>query len=178
MPVAVNVSMVSLSDVSMADQILEVVRAEGGSPQEIVLEITETAAAADLGRELENLTRMRIAGFGLAIDDYGAGYASMQQLTRIPFTELKVDSSFVTAAASRNAARVVLESSLSVARQLHLNSVAEGVESESDMALLRSMECNAAQGFFIARPMDLDAFLRWCRNRHAIDPTNGTNASV
>jgi hypothetical protein len=76
------------------------VKGEGGKPQDIVLEITETEAASHLGRELENLARLRLAGFGLSIDDYGTGCASTQQLMHIAFSELKVDRSFVTSAAS------------------------------------------------------------------------------
>lgn len=170
---AVNVSVNSLADVSMADQLVETVRAEGGSPGDIVLEITETAATTELAHVLENLARLRIAGFGLSIDDYGTGYSTMQQLTRIPFTELKIDRSFVAGAGTRPTARVVLESSLDMAKGLHLTSVAEGVESQADLDLLRSLACDKAQGYFIAKPMHLDAFLEWCQHQQARRPAWG-----
>lgn len=165
--VAVNVSVRSLADLGMADQIMDIVKDESGSPQDIILEVTETEAASNLGRELENLARMRIAGFGLAIDDYGTGYSSMQQLTRISFTELKIDRSFVAGAATRPAVRFALESSLAMAKNLQLSSVAEGVEDQADWNLLRELGCGTAQGYYIARPMDLETFLQWCRSRLA-----------
>lgn len=110
---------------------------------------------------------MRIAGFGLAIDDYGTGYSSMQQLTRISITELKIDRSFVAGAATRPAVRFALGSSLAMAKNLQLSSVAEGVEDQADWNLVREPGCGTAQGDYIARPMDLETFLHWCRVRLA-----------
>ena len=176
--VAVNVSMKSLAEVSMANQFLEIVQEEGGMPQDIVLEITETAAATDLGRELENLARMRIAGFGLAIDDYGTGYSSMQQLTRIAFTELKIDRSFVDGAATHPASRVALETILDLAKRLHLTSVAEGVEAQEDCELLKELGCDIAQGYLLAKPMPIDAFLHWNSERQVASPAPASKRAM
>jgi EAL domain-containing protein (putative c-di-GMP-specific phosphodiesterase class I) len=129
----------------------------------MILEITESAAMTDVGRVLENLTRLRMKGFGLSIDDYGTGYSSMQQLTRIPFTELKIDQSFVMHAAHQESSRMILESSLDMARKLGITSVAEGAETQEDWNLLRECGCDLAQGFYIARPMEADAFPDWVR---------------
>jgi EAL domain-containing protein (putative c-di-GMP-specific phosphodiesterase class I) len=135
-------------------------------------------AASHPGRRLENLARLRIAGFGLSIDDYGTGYASMQQLMQIAFTELKVDRSFVTGAATLPSLRVALESSLAIAKRLQLSSVAEGVEDQADLDLLRQLGCNTAQGYYIARPMDFATFLKWCRGRLADGKTSGVATST
>ena len=110
-----------------------------------------------VGAALENLARLRLRGFGLSIDDYETGYSSMQQLTRIAFTELKIDQSFVKKAATQHSALVILESSLRMARQLRIASVAEGVETRADFDLLRSLQCDMAQGCFIAPPMEASA---------------------
>src|SRR3954452_16042857 len=83
-------------------------------------------------KALENLTRLRMRGFGLSIDDYGTGYSSMQQLTRVPFTELKIDRSFVTDAGCNRQTRVILAASLEMARKLGIAAVAEGVETQQD----------------------------------------------
>jgi EAL domain-containing protein (putative c-di-GMP-specific phosphodiesterase class I) len=99
----------------------------------------------------------------LSIDDYGTGYSSMQQLTRIAFTELKIDQSFVTNAAKQESAKVILESSLDMARKLNITAVAEGVETQADWNLLRQLGCGLAQGYFIARPMEAGAYLNWVR---------------
>jgi EAL domain-containing protein (putative c-di-GMP-specific phosphodiesterase class I) len=159
--VSVNVSAWSLSDVHLADRIAELVREQGLEPRQMVLEITESAATTHLGAALENLARLRLKGFGLSIDDYGTGYSSMQQLTRIAFTELKIDQSFVAKAATQRTARVILESSLRMARSLKITSVAEGVETRADFDLLRALECDMAQGYFIARPMAGADLLGW-----------------
>ncbi|MGZ5168079.1 MAG: EAL domain-containing protein, partial [Burkholderiales bacterium] len=131
----------------------------------ICLEITESAATTNLGVALENLTRLRMAGFGLSIDDFGTGYSTMQQLTRIPFTELKIDRSFVTNAVTHEAARVLLTSSLQIARQFNLTSVAEGVETQQEWDLLQELGCDLAQGYFIARPMAAGVYMSWLQER-------------
>ena len=102
-------------------------------------------------------------GFGLSIDDYGTGYSSMQQLTRIAFTELKIDQSFVANAVQQESARVILESSLDMAKKLNITAVAEGVETQADWNLLRELGCGLAQGYFIARPMEAGTYLDWVR---------------
>ena len=108
-------------------------------------------------------------GFGLSIDDYGTGYSSMQQLMRIAFTELKIDQSFVAKAGTESTARVILESSLDMAKKLNITSVAEGVENQQDWELLRQLGCIVAQGYLIAKPMHVDAFREWTRNRTHMD---------
>ena len=159
--VAVNVSLTSLTDVTLAERMTELAQAEGLEPRDVIFEITETAAASHLGKVLENLSRLRMKGFGLAIDDFGTGYSSMQQLTRIPFTELKIDQTFVRNAAGSRASRAVLESSLEMAGKLRINAVAEGVEAKEQLVLLRELGCHAAQGFLIAKPMRGSDFMRF-----------------
>ena len=162
--VSVNLSLKSLSDVKIADRVTKLVRSQNLEPRHMVLEVTESAATTDIGKALENLARLRMKGFGLSIDDYGTGYSSMQQLTRIAFTELKIDQSFVTNAAKQESARVILESSLDMANKLNITAVAEGVETQADWNLLRQLGCDLAQGYFIARPMEAGAYLDWVRD--------------
>ena len=161
--VSVNLSLKSLTDIRLADRVTELVLSENLEPRHMVLELTESAATTDVGKALENLARLRIKGFGLSIDDYGTGYSSMQQLTRIAFTELKIDQSFVTNAAKQESAKVILESSLDMARKLNITAVAEGVETQTDWNLLRQLGCGLAQGYFIARPMEAGAYPNWVR---------------
>jgi EAL domain-containing protein (putative c-di-GMP-specific phosphodiesterase class I) len=159
--VSVNLSLVSLSDPTLADRITAVVRGQGLDPRAMILEITESAAMTDIGHCLENLARLRVRGFGLSIDDYGTGYSSMQQLARIPFTELKLDQGFVGNCATHAQHRAIVESSLDMARRLRLKTVAEGVEHHADWLLLRELGCALAQGYFIGKPMPPADFLRW-----------------
>ena len=159
--ISVNLSLSSLEDASLADRITQTVKDCGLAPRFVTLEITESAAMTDVATSLEGLARLRMKGFGLSIDDYGTGYSSMQQLSRIPFTELKIDKSFVTDCASHPQHRVILESSIDMARKLGLKTVAEGVETYGDWRLLKELGCSIAQGYFIAKPMPAAAFLDW-----------------
>lgn len=159
--VSVNVSLKSLHDVTVADQIMEIVWSQRVEPRQMILEITESAATTELGKALDNLTRLRMRGFGLAIDDYGTGYSSLAQLTRVPFTELKIDQSFVTHAGKRESAKVILASSLEMARKLKIQAVAEGVETRENWDLLCELKCDVAQGYYIARPMAMKNYVKW-----------------
>jgi EAL domain-containing protein (putative c-di-GMP-specific phosphodiesterase class I) len=160
---SVNLSLKSLGEPGLAERITERVAAQKLDPKYIVLEITESAAMADVGKALENLTRLRMKHFLLSIDDYGTGYSSMQQLSRIPFSELKIDQSFVLSALEKESSKVILSSSLDMARKLGLKAVAEGVETRAHWNLLQSLGCDIAQGYFIAKPMEAGAFEGWAQ---------------
>lgn len=161
--VSVNVSAHSLADLDLAGRVTSLVRSRNLAPRFMILELTESAAAGEDGRVLENLARLRMTGFGLAIDDYGAGYSSMQQLARIAFTELKIDQSFVRNAGEDATARVILESSIRMAAQLEIKSVAEGIETRAQFDLLRELRCDVGQGYFMAGPMEGAAYPDWSR---------------
>lgn len=165
---SLNLSPESLADVGLADQMVKLVIAQGLVPRDVIFEVTESAMAANLGRALENLSRLRMKGFGLSIDDYGTGYSSMQQLSRIAFTELKIDQAFVRNAADQEPSRAMLESSLEMAGKLRIASVAEGVESREEWELLRKLGCDFAQGYYVAKPMESGAFVRWLTARTAM----------
>ena len=159
--VAINVPVSSLEQLSFADRIVQLVTGGGLDPAHVVLEITESAAARDLGRKLETLARLREKGFGLSIDDYGTGYSSMQRLRRIAFTELKIDEAFVLAAPTDPSSRALVESSLQVAARLGIGAVGEGVETQAQWDLLAELGCPVAQGHHIAGAMEGPAFLEW-----------------
>lgn len=161
--VSVNLSLKSLHDVTLADRLRGMVVEQGLEPQHVIFEVTESAATSHLGRTLENLSRLRMNGFGLSIDDYGTGYSSMERLARVPFTELKIDQTFVRDASTQKTTRAMLESSLEMAQKLGIVAVAEGVESRAEWELLRALGCPLAQGYYVARPMDAGEFLGWTR---------------
>ncbi|HEX3098460.1 MAG TPA: EAL domain-containing response regulator [Usitatibacter sp.] len=163
--VSVNVSLTSLADVGLADRLDNLVSLQGLEPEDIVLEVTETAATSHLAHVLENLSRLRMKGFGLSIDDYGTGYASMQQLARVPFTELKIDRSFVQSAVGGGSGRAMLESSLEIAAKLRISAVAEGIANEEQLQLLRSLGCPLGQGNYLAEPMAADEFAMMLERR-------------
>ena len=155
---SVNLSLVSLDDTSLADRISEIVRRSGIDPQYIMLEITESAAMTNVAPALENLARLCMNGFSLSIDDYGTGSSNLQQLTRIAFSELKIDQSFVKDFSENKSLRVVVKSSIDMAHKLNVKSVAEGVETRQDLETLKTAGCDTAQGYLIGKPMSIQSF--------------------
>jgi EAL domain-containing protein (putative c-di-GMP-specific phosphodiesterase class I)/FixJ family two-component response regulator len=167
--VSINVSAKSLADVNFAERLIELVNSKNHDCRNIILEVTESAATTEIGHSLENLSRLRMKGFGLSIDDYGTGYSSLQQLARIAFTEIKLDQSFIKSAATKQAARTILESSIDMAKKLGIVTVAEGIETEKDWNLLRELGCDLAQGYLIAKPLESSEFLAWARDQPGVD---------
>jgi EAL domain-containing protein (putative c-di-GMP-specific phosphodiesterase class I)/ActR/RegA family two-component response regulator len=159
---SVNLSLASLTDTTMADRITKVVHTIGLAPRYVIFEITETAAMTEIAPALENLARLRMRGFGLSVDDFGTGYATLEQLIRVPFSELKIDQTFVTGSAANAASGIIVESSVEMARKLGITSVAEGVESLADWNMVKGAHCDMAQGYFVARPMDEGLFVDYC----------------
>jgi EAL domain-containing protein (putative c-di-GMP-specific phosphodiesterase class I)/ActR/RegA family two-component response regulator len=163
---AVNVSMNSLRDDRFAGRVIQIVREAGVSAQALTIEVTESRLMAASAAPLENLVRMRLQGIDLSIDDFGTGHSTLVQLRDVPFTELKVDRSFVTGARAQQIVRPILEGSLGIARRMGMLSVAEGVETEDDWWFLRELGCDLAQGYFIGRPMPADELPAWLNAWH------------
>lgn len=161
--VAINISAPSLGDRNFANEIIGRVDAAHISPSALTLEITESALIGDLAASLGALGRLRLKGYGLSIDDYGTGFSSMQQLSRLPFTELKIDRSFVRHSDEKWQLRTILESAIGMAHRLGLSTVAEGIETQAELDLLRSLGCKYAQGYLISAPMPVSALLPWIR---------------
>jgi EAL domain-containing protein (putative c-di-GMP-specific phosphodiesterase class I) len=124
-PVSVNISVDSLSDTSLPDRLLAMTHAAGLTSESMTIEVTETVAMTDLGHALETLARCRMKGFDLSIDDYGTGFSSLQQLTRLPLSELKIDQTFVTGACDQDVLSALIETSVTMAKRLKLKTVAE-----------------------------------------------------
>lgn len=150
---AVNVSMRSLNHLDFPERLTAMIDAQGLSHSRMVIEVTESWLAEDLLTTLDILSRLRLKGFELSIDDYGTGYSTMEQLKQIPFSELKLDQSFVRGAADDSFSRIIVESTINMAHQLGLKVVAEGVETQEDWDFLVSVGCDAAQGYFISPAM-------------------------
>lgn len=160
-PVAINLSAKSLIEFNLANEIIQRVIRQGIPAHFITFEITESALVADLPSALATISRLRLKGFGLSIDDYGTGFSSMQQLSRFPFSELKIDRSFVSGAPERQYLRTILKSAIDTGTRLGITTVAEGVETKAELHLLKSLGCNQAQGFLLARPMPGRDLLGW-----------------
>ncbi|MGL5949405.1 MAG: EAL domain-containing response regulator [Aeromonas sp.] len=158
---SINISALSLVDGGLCNVLIDQCERWGVAPQTVTLEVVESSFVQDMGKSLEELTRLRMYGFSLSIDDFGTGYSSMQQLTLLPFTELKLDRSFIDRCWSDPSRLAVIESSIQLAGKLGLKTVAEGVEDEKTWALLAQLGCDVCQGFFSARPMPSNELAAW-----------------
>jgi PAS domain S-box-containing protein len=163
--VAVNLSANWLADIRLPEFIMASIHATEFRAENLILEITETGVMADMATSLDVMSRLRLKGFKLSIDDFGTGYSSLEQLQRIPFGELKLDRGFVQGAAEKPAARAILASTLEMARKLNLSTVAEGVETQADLDLVRGLGCDLVQGWFIAKAMPVEQLIEWLRER-------------
>lgn len=162
--IAINISPLSLHLATFSTWMVDECRRFGISPDSVTLEITETSSIQNPIEALEYLTRLRLAGFHLAIDDFGVGHSSLIQLARLPFSELKIDKLFTMTAETSKESRAIARSTVRLAHQLGLQATAEGVETEWCMGFMRSINCDVAQGYWIGRPMGPDIAREWLRS--------------
>ncbi|CAK0768120.1 diguanylate cyclase [uncultured Gammaproteobacteria bacterium] len=151
--VSVNLSARNIHDRHLPDLLAARCRREGVPPEGLVLELTETATMQDAAMLMEVLGRFRLKGFPLSIDDFGTGYSSIAQLLRLPFSELKVDKSFVMSMDRTRESAVVTRTIIDMAHHLGLPVIAEGVETEEAFTLLSEFGCDFAQGYLVSRPV-------------------------
>jgi len=156
---SVNLSADDLGDKGFLDRLMDLVQTHAVPASALIWEVTETMIMSH--QSLANLARLGLKGFGLSMDDYGIGYSSMQTLSRSPFTELKIDRTFVNGASERSNRRAILNSSLDMGRSLGITTVAEGVETVGDWNLLAELGCDIAQGYLVAKPMPGADLLPW-----------------
>ncbi|MEE4276837.1 MAG: EAL domain-containing protein [Halieaceae bacterium] len=162
---SLNISARSLTNRALFDELAALCRRNRIALDRVVLELTETSAMEDAATSLNTLTHLRLQGFSLSIDDFGTGYSSMVQLVRMPFSEIKVDKSFVMTALQSLESRAVVRSVVELGRSLGLETTAEGVEDEATLDFLKSLGCDIAQGYLLSRPLPAPAVLSWYRQR-------------
>lgn len=128
---------------------------------QLILELTETAAMRNAESATDLLTQLRIKGIGLSIDDFGTGYSSLWQLQRLPFSEVKIDKSFVIDCTSSKENAAIVDAVIDLSHRLGLKVVAEGVETRDVLRLLVAAGCDSAQGYFISKPIAGDKIPAW-----------------
>ena len=156
--VAVNLSPLEVHENDLPRRIHEVLIETGLSPSRLELEITETALFRDQDKALANLRRLKALGVRIAMDDFGTGFSSLSTLQSFPFDKLKIDKSFVDNLLVLDRATVIVRTILGLGQNLGIPIVAEGVETEAQEAFLRREGCNQLQGYFIGKPLPIDAF--------------------
>ncbi len=158
--IAFNISALSLDQLDFPDLVERMCRALGVPTERLVLELTE-GATQPLATLMDTLTRFRIKGIGLAIDDFGTGYSTLMQLRQLPFTELKIDRFFITDATTSPDSALIVKCMVELAHGLGMTCTAEGVETADQLAMLCTMNCDVAQGYLIAKPLEPSTLRAW-----------------
>ena len=158
--IAFNISALSLDQLDFPDLVERMCRALGVPTERLVLELTE-GATQPLIKLMDTLTRFRIKGIGLAVDDFGTGYSTLMQLRQLPFTELKIDRFFITDAATSADSALIVKTMIDLAHGLGLSCTAEGVETAEQLAMLRELGCDVAQGYLLAQPLEPSTLCKW-----------------
>ncbi len=171
LPVSVNVSRIDIYDPALEDKLLDLLRKNGLNPEEIMLEITESAYSSNAQGLIETVNHLRETGFRIEMDDFGSGYSSLNMLTTIPIDVLKMDMKFIRNMMKDRKSQKLVELVIDIARFLEVPVVAEGVETEEQLQLLQEMGCDIIQGYFFSKPVPPEEF------RHFIEKELGEKES-
>ena len=159
-PVSVNVSRVEFYNPSLCDDIRDIAKKHNLSPDLIKIEITESAYADNPVQVMEAVKKLHTYGFSVLMDDFGSGYSSLNMLKDLPIDVLKIDMRFLDDLDKDRKATIVLESIIRLAKWMKLSVVSEGVETQKEWEYLRSVECDAVQGYYFYRPMPQEDFIK------------------
>jgi diguanylate cyclase (GGDEF)-like protein len=160
---AVNISPVHLQFGDLVADVHDALAATGMAPRRLVIEITESTAISDARRARAAIEALRGMGVGLALDDFGAGHASLTQLEQFPFDIVKLDRAMVAALGRNTRAEAVLRAAVQLGKALGATTLAEGIETEAEAALLRAEGCELLQGFLFGRPAPIDTLAHLLR---------------
>jgi diguanylate cyclase (GGDEF)-like protein len=159
--ISINISARDLMNVDMPMLFVALMGKYGALPHWLCLEITESAIMGDPKRALGILEELHGMGFKLSVDDFGTGYSSLAYLKKLPVSELKIDQSFVFHMADDKDDATIVRSTIDLGHNMGLVVVAEGIENKATWDMLQAMGCDLAQGYYISKPMDADALLKW-----------------
>ncbi|KPG01252.1 diguanylate phosphodiesterase [Rhodopseudomonas sp. AAP120] len=178
--VAANLSATLLTDTTILQEIEQMLDETGVPARSLMIEVTESTAMSDVDRAMDVLLRLRIKGVGISMDDFGTGYSSLSALARMPFSELKIDRSFVKDCLVDPDMWKVVAASVAIAHQYKMKAVAEGIEDPETWRALAELGCDIGQGYGISRPLKRDAFDGWYRawNAEASVPARGRRAQA
>jgi PAS domain S-box-containing protein len=162
--VSVNLSSRQLSRGLTAEKVSSIIQDTGVSANRITFEITESLFMEDTERAKAWLNDIKKLGIGLSVDDFGTGYSSLVYLRRFPVDTLKIDRSFVADLPGNTGDATLVEAIIAMAKSLGLSVVAEGVETQEQLAFLRSLDCEYAQGYLFSRPVPADEFEKYLKS--------------
>jgi EAL domain-containing protein (putative c-di-GMP-specific phosphodiesterase class I) len=158
---SINVSASDITSLTLPETISRLLADNELDTTTITLEVTESELMGELTTSLDVLTRLRLKGLRLSIDDFGTGYSSLLQLFRMPFSELKIDQSFVSKMVVDMEALAIVKACIALGEQFNMRVVAEGVEDHATKELLAELGCQAVQGYYIAKPMAAEDLTSW-----------------
>ena len=158
---SINVSASDITSLTLPETISRLLADNELDTTTITLEVTESELMGELTTSLDVLTRLRLKGLRLSIDDFGTGYSSLLQLFRMPFSELKIDQSFVSKMVVDMEALAIVKACIALGEQFNMRVVAEGVEDHATKELLAELGCHAVQGYYIAKPMASEDLTSW-----------------
>jgi diguanylate cyclase (GGDEF)-like protein len=159
--VAVNLSVRNLSDARLPEDVERMLRRHGLPPQALQLEITESMIMSDPERALATVNQLSQLGVRLAVDDFGTGHSSLANLRRLPIDELKIDRSFVTPMLHDENDLIIVRSTINMAHDLGLKTIAEGVEDNATLTELDELGCDQVQGYHFSKPVPAETFISW-----------------
>ncbi|NCC42821.1 MAG: EAL domain-containing protein, partial [Clostridia bacterium] len=162
-PVSVNVSRKDIYDENLPQTLLNIINKYGLKAEHLHLEITETAYTENADQLIRVVGQLKKLGFVIEMDDFGSGYSSLNMLSELPIDILKLDMRFIQRETAKNDSRGILSFIISMAKWMNLDVVAEGVETQTQVTLLRNIDCDYVQGYFYAKPMTKDEFTRLVR---------------
>jgi len=164
---SINESVYSLHDLKFPDRFVALAELHGVEPAHLTVEITESGLIRELSRTLDILTRLRMKHVNLSIDDFGTGFAMMQQIKNIPATELKIDKSFVQEMSGSDGDRIMVQKTIEMGHELGMHVIAEGVETPAQLEFLRRSGCDDVQGYLFSRPLPPEQMVHWLENYRA-----------
>ena len=165
--VSINISAQDLLDLSMPERFAEILGEKNIPTSAITIELTESAVLSSVSDSLDILNRLRMKGFALSIDDFGTGNSSLVQLYQAPFTELKIDQHFIMRMMKDDEAMSIVKICILLAKELKMDTVAEGVETREIWDNLNELGCDIAQGYHISKPMPLEKCCEWIANNQS-----------
>lgn len=164
---ALNLSAMILEDLDFPDHVANIIDSAGLERTRFTFEITESQILHNKSAALEVVTRLRLSGFSISIDDFGTGYSNLENLREFPFSELKIDRSFIQSADTDPFARTCVETSVSLGKNLGLRIVAEGVETAGHLEMAAKAGVDQIQGYYFSKPLPPEGFMRWCLDHPA-----------
>jgi len=164
---AVNISGSSMIDLTLPEQIEAILRSEGVAPESLIVEVTESVAMSDVDRAVDILVRLRLKGIGAAIDDFGTGFSSLAALAHLPFSEMKIDQSFVKGCETNEDLMKIVEASAALGKAFKMKVVAEGIDNPQTLASVMRAGCDVGQGYLFSPALRPQRMERWLVQRNA-----------